>query len=189
MILISNALNQLEALQEAAVDDAEVVVYEAQSDSLGSITEELSALVDSTGQKIGHLAILSHGAPGTLILGDQEIFSATSLAEDSAAWQGISSLLAEEARIDLYGCAIGYGDDGESLVLALSEITDSVVWASDDNTGAEDLSGDWDLETRSAPDERRPLLATSDLANEFNSLLGFFDWDPYDLIVMSNGDL
>ena len=64
VVLISNALDEVEALSDAAVEDAVVVVYDAEQDTLSTIVNALSDLVDSTGQEIGRLAILSHGKSG-----------------------------------------------------------------------------------------------------------------------------
>ncbi len=160
IVLISNALSDIEALTDAAAEDALVVVYDAAHENLSSLVTELFALVDSSGEKIGHLAIVSHGARGTLILGDQGISSIDTLELDAAAWQALGGLLSEDARIDLYGCNIGQGDAGLNLVSCVASLTGAVVWASDDDTGSV-LGADWDLETRSGESSLGSLMDAS----------------------------
>ncbi|MDQ7782880.1 MAG: DUF4347 domain-containing protein [Desulfomonilaceae bacterium] len=157
VVLISNALDQVEAISQAAVDDAEVVVFDAENDDMGSIVDALTSLADSTGKQIGHLAILSHGAPGTIALGQDAAFSNLSQGPDLVPWQELRQYLTEDARIDLYGCNTGYGEDGLELVTKLSDLTGATVWASDDNTGSE-VNADWVLEIRSGDDPRGYLI-------------------------------
>lgn len=157
VVLISNALDQLEAISQAVVNDAEIVLCEAENDDMGSIVDALTSLADSTGKQIGHLAILSHGAPGTIALGQDAAFSNLSQGPDLVPWQELRQYLTEDARIDLYGCNTGYGEDGMELVTNLSDLTGATVWASDDDTGS-GVYGDWILEVRSDDDSRDYLI-------------------------------
>ena len=49
VVLISNALDQVDALSEAAVDGAEVIVYDAEQNNLSTIVENLEDLVGIDG--------------------------------------------------------------------------------------------------------------------------------------------
>jgi len=148
VVLISNALDQIEALSDAAADDSKVMVYDAASADLPGLVGDLGDLVDSTGRQIGHLALFTHGDPGVLKLGSQSIFSAYTVESAPAAWQSLGDLMAEGGRIDLYGCDIGQGESGLDLVDAISDLTGATVWASDDTTG-NSSDADWVLEVKS----------------------------------------
>ncbi|MFC1836704.1 DUF4347 domain-containing protein [Thermodesulfobacteriota bacterium] len=69
VVLISNALDEVEALAAAVGDSATAVIYDAANTDLAGINEILSEIVASNdGQEISHLAILCHANPGVLRL-------------------------------------------------------------------------------------------------------------------------
>ncbi len=160
VILISNHLDQVDAISAAAEPDAKVIVYDASDGNLSEVIAKLQAEVASTGEQIGHLAWFSHGDPGVLKVGDNLMFSAETVTSNPQAWQDLGSLMAQNARIDLYGCDIGQGTDGMSLVSAIAQTTGTVVWASDDTTGS-GTDADWDLEVKSGESS---LTAVVDVA-------------------------
>ncbi|MBI5568940.1 MAG: tandem-95 repeat protein [Desulfomonile tiedjei] len=147
VVLISNALSDVQAISHAASPDAKVIVYDAQHDTLDSVVAKLSDLVTASGEKIGHLAVLSHGDPGILYFAQSDAFSALTVASHPGAWQTLGGLLAADARIDFYGCDMGKGPDGLNLVDAVACATGATVWTSDDPTGSVS-GGDWDLEVK-----------------------------------------
>ena len=162
VVLISNALDQVEALSNAAVDDAVVIVYDAEQDDLATITHMLEDLTESEGKEIGHLAILSHGSTGKLYLGAGGAWTSVDLQTSADAWAAFGNLLTEDARIDVYSCSVGNGIAGEYFVQVFSEVTGATVWASDDETGNVDGS-DWDFEVKTALDDSDFLIETAQL--------------------------
>lgn len=160
VILISNALDQIDQLSAAAREGAQVIVYDAGEDSLDSVIDQLRDQVTATGQQIGQLAWLTHGDPGVLKVGDFLVFSAQTVAENPEPWQALGSLMADGARIDLYGCDIALGSEGLNLVSTLAGTTDVVVWASDDTTGS-GSTADWDLEVHTGESSLPSLIDTS----------------------------
>lgn len=148
VILISNALEEIEAISQAAVDDAQVIVYDAGTENLASIGQTLGNLVSAAGHRIDQLAFVTHGMPGVLGLSESQGFSFLDVINNPAVWEDLGGLLTEDARIDLYGCDIGRGEIGLMLVESISEVTGATVWASNDATG--NVAGaDWDLEVQS----------------------------------------
>jgi hypothetical protein len=143
VVLISNALNQLEALENASVDEAEIIIYDGKRDGLASINDEIGKLVSSRGQEISHLALLSHGTPAVLQVSEIESFDFFTVKSNPDQWSALGSMLAADAIVDLYGCDIGKGDSGKALVDQIALLTQATVRASDDLTGT---GGDWDLE-------------------------------------------
>ncbi len=75
VVLISNAIDQIEAVSHAAADGSKVIVYDAQKDNLSTVTAMLDNVVNSTGQKIGALAIVDHGTGGVVKIGVDQIGS------------------------------------------------------------------------------------------------------------------
>jgi hypothetical protein len=66
IVLIRTSLEDVNGLSAAAVEDARVILYDAHQDNLAAIVEKLDGVVEAMGQKIDHLAVLSHGDPGVL---------------------------------------------------------------------------------------------------------------------------
>ena len=157
VVLISNAIDEIESVSAAVDDDATVVVYDGYGDDLAAVTEALQDLVESTGQEIGHLAIVSHGDEGFLVMSRLQVFNAEMVESSIDVWDDLGTLLTDDARIDLYGCDIGQGNDGALLVNAIADATGATVWASDDTTGGVD-GGDWDLEVKSAESDQPYLI-------------------------------
>jgi hypothetical protein len=148
VVLISNALGQIDAISKAAGPDAKVITYDGQKGDLQTIVNDLKSLVDSTGHKIEQLEVMSYGQPGILQLSENSLFSANTVSSNPAAWQALGSLLTSNAKIDLWGCNVGQGADGTSLVNTISSITHATVWASSNTTGS-GANSDWVLETHS----------------------------------------
>ncbi len=175
VVLISNAVDHIEAFSDAVADDAQVIVYDASSDTLETVVSELEALTESTGQQIGHLAIISHGESGELVLDPaDDIYSLDNLSEYSAVWMRLGGTLSEDARIDFYGCDIGQGEEGQEFVSQVSQLTGAIVWASDDDTGNVE-GADWTLEVQTAPSDEGYLVETSSL-------------DGYSILLPKPGD-
>jgi hypothetical protein len=159
VVLISNALDDIEAISDAVVDDAEVIIYDAEKNDLGSLVSELGDLVDSTGERIGHLTVFSHGGPGILKLAENNGITAVSVTSDPGPWNVLGGLLGDDPWIDLYGCESGQGAGGLLLVNTIAELTDATVRASDDATG--NINGaDWDLEVSSGTGDPTDLIDT-----------------------------
>jgi uncharacterized delta-60 repeat protein len=162
VVLISNAVDQVEAISNAVTPNAKIIVYDAEHADLSTINSQLTSLVNSTGQKIDHLALVTHGAPGIVQLSESQGVNPFSVLLDPGSWHELGILLDTGARIDLYGCNVGDGPMGAFLVAAISHETGAVVWASNDTTG--NVGGaDWNLEIRCGESTRAPLLTESAL--------------------------
>ena len=147
VVLISNALDQIERWSDAVLDEAQVIVYDYDTDDLASVVGQLTILAETQGREIGHLAILSHGGPGAIYFSANELVTLETIAVDPSDWRQLDGILAEDARIDFYGCDVGRGEAGLELVAELSELSGAIVWASDDATGSSEYC-DWELEVR-----------------------------------------
>ena len=73
VVLISNALGDVEAISEAAAPDAKVIVFDAQHDNLSTIGAKLHDLAVAEGKTISTLALVSHTEKGVLEFGIDKI--------------------------------------------------------------------------------------------------------------------
>lgn len=161
VVLISNALDHIQDISQAAADGAKVIVYDASKD-LSAVVTDLKALVESSGAKIGQLAFFTYGEAGVFKLTEHAVFSAGTVNANPGVWQDLGSLLAAHAEIDFYGCNIGKGSDGLAFVSAVADTTGAVVWASNNITGT-GTGADWVLEVKSGDSSRGSIVNTSEL--------------------------
>lgn len=129
--------------------------------------------------------IVSHGAPGAVMLGGQRI--------DAEALQGNSRLLAQwrtalaqHADILVYGCEVGAGSKGERFLHRFAALTGADVALSGNPTGPTSQGGDWVLEIRTGFVQTGPFADASALQS-YSALLAVegFDTNPTD--QASNG--
>jgi Domain of unknown function (DUF4347)/FG-GAP-like repeat/FG-GAP repeat len=149
VILISNALGEIEEFTQAVGDEATVLVYDAENDDLGSINDMLQEVVDSTNQDIDNLAFIGHGLQGGLVIGDDTI-TYSSMSDYQESFGVLGSMLSEDAQFQLYGCYVAGDSSGEDMLGYISTATGAEVFASSDATAGE--RGDWDLEYASDAD-------------------------------------
>ncbi|WP_369160732.1 Ig-like domain-containing protein [Candidatus Thiodiazotropha sp. LNASS1] len=113
-------------------------------DSAGNGIEQINDILNAY-QDLDAVHILSHGSDGGVQLGDAYL-NLDSLSANAGAIESWRDAFSAEGDLLIYGCDLAAGEDGRSLVEALARLTGADVAASDDLTGHEGLSGDWDLE-------------------------------------------
>ncbi|WP_177428245.1 DUF4347 domain-containing protein, partial [Candidatus Venteria ishoeyi] len=135
-----------------AQTDAEIFVVKADQDGIEQITETLQQH-----DNVAAVHILSHASESKMILGlgTLEADNLSDYSEQISGWQGS---LTEQADILLYGCDVAGNQVGVEFVENLAELTGADVAASDDDTGAEALDGDWDLEYQTGAIETVTLV-------------------------------
>jgi hypothetical protein len=118
----------------------EVVVLESGRDGVEQITEALEER-----REIGVVHIVSHGADGSLTLGDSKLdaYNVERYRDAIKSWQ---ASLTEDADLLIYGCDFAGSAQGREMVEVLSALTGADVAASTDKTGSAELGGDWELE-------------------------------------------
>jgi Ca2+-binding RTX toxin-like protein len=135
----------------------QVVILDSDRDGLEQITETLEHY-----QGISAIHIISHGAVGTLRLGNS-IIDRDKLKEYSSRLKAWQDAMKEGGDVLLYGCNIANGELGVAFVEDLSELTGADIAASTDDTGSADRGGDWMLEYNTGPVETSPLFQGSTL--------------------------
>lgn len=151
ILFIDAAVTDVATLLASVDPSIEVVQLSANEDGLAQIARALDGRTD-----IGALHIVSHGAPGALVLGGVTIDEAA-LASHGAELATIRAALGDDADLLLYGCDVAAGDTGAAFTQALAAATGADVAASTDITGAARLGGNWVLESQTGTIETTSL--------------------------------
>jgi len=148
----------------------EVYIIDADQDGVAFMA---SVLEGRSGIDAVH--IISHGQPGQLQLGSAMVDAASISGNQTQSWGQIGGSLADAGDVLIYGCDFGEGRLGSLTVEALAKATGADVAASDDDTGAAGLGGDWDLEVLAGTVEAETISV-----EEFDGLL---ELDQAEIIV------
>ena len=148
VVLISDQLPELATFKQAAGDHAKVILYNEAHDNLKSINASLHELVESSGKKIDHLAVLSHAAKDQVWLGADKL-NLISAATHRSDFEALGKELAPDAQIQFYGCDTAADSLGHALVDRVALYTHADVFASAAKTGGP--QHDWTLEYTSNP--------------------------------------
>ncbi|WP_445250797.1 FG-GAP-like repeat-containing protein, partial [Microcoleus sp. OTE_8_concoct_300] len=141
-------------------------------DAIDQITQILG---DRT--NIDSIHIVSHGAPGSLQLGDVR-FSLEDIECDRHSLQQwfsrrTDSICKNRPNILLYGCCVAAGETGKAFVKRLSELTGACVAASQNLTGSVAKGGDWELEVSTGSIET-PLVFEAEVLAGYEYVLSTF---------------
>ena len=164
LLVIDSRVENREQLIKQLPSDAKALVVDTNENGIDAIEKALETL----GQ-VDSIQILSHGSPGQFTLGSTTISSdnITQLGQQLAQWKDNFS---EGADIQLYGCKVGAGNAGQTLVAELARWTGADVAASSDDTGSLAAGGDWQLEVQVGDIDQAIALSDTALAG-FNGLL------------------
>jgi len=157
---------QLERLDRAI----EVVLLGATRDGVQEIAEALTGRVG-----IDAVHILSHGAQGSLSLGNTILDAASMADRHCAALETIGDAVWPSGDLLVYGCDFAKGDAGRHAVRRLAEITGAEVAASTDVTGHIDLGGNWELDVTTGTISTERFILT-----QWHGLLADTDGDSVD---------
>ena len=112
-------------------------------------------------QGLSAIHIVSHGQPGAVVLNGQH-YAAADLETLTVPLQQLGRALTKNGDIFLYGCEVGAGVAGQTLLNTLAAVTGADIAASKDKTGSATHGGNWDLEiTTGQIDPSLALNATS----------------------------
>ncbi len=142
LVFIDTRVPSAPQLAQAVAPGVTTVLIDADADALDVISHILlaqSGTVDS-------IQILSHGAPGELLLGNRTLDLAALQGDAGKVIEQWRASLAPGADILLLGCDLAQGDAGRTFVDTLAGLTGAVVAASTNITGATGVGGDWTLE-------------------------------------------
>ena len=130
-----------DALAQRRGRSMEIYLLDANSDGVEQIA---AVLANRSG--IDAIHVLSHGSQAQLRLGSSALSLDSMNNEHADELATIRSALSESADFLVYGCNFGNGQEGRAAANRLALLTGADIAASDDNTGASALDGDWELE-------------------------------------------
>jgi len=145
IVLIDNALEDIQILNNAASAANHIIVYDSAIDSALDVITKVINWTAQENRSIDSISILSHGRTGSFDLGFEKVTTA-SISSNNELWQSLGSVLSDDANIYIYGCESASGVDGQGLLDTLANAVDADVFGSDDVTGE---GGDWGLEVGS----------------------------------------
>ncbi|MCC3572024.1 DUF4347 domain-containing protein [Microcoleus sp. PH2017_34_RAT_O_A] len=139
---IDTRVQDYQSLVAGVTPGTEVVVLDGNEDAIAQITQILALRTN-----IDSIHIVSHGAPGSLQVGDGSLSLDDLECDRHSLQQWFSRLSKNPPNILLYGCEVAAGETGLAFVKRLSELTGASVAASQNLTGSATKGGDWELET------------------------------------------
>ncbi len=164
IVFIDRQLADYEILAAGVLPDMEVCLLEPTQDGVRQI-----AAVLATRRAIRTIHLVSHGSAGRIQLGSADL-SVESIAKYSLELQQWSERLAPGAELVIYGCEVGQGDRGVSLVYRLSELLGVSVAAAETKTGSAAFGADWELGVRTSKQPVQ-LAFTANLMAEYQGVM------------------
>ncbi len=158
LLVLDSRIEDREKLVAQLPSNVEALMVDGSQDGLAAISAALAQLghVDS-------IQILSHGASGEFTLGSTNL-TADNISQFTQPLREWSKYLTEGADIQLYGCKVGAGSAGRTLVNELARWTGADVAASSDDTGSARVGGNWALEVNSGDIDKPIALAATAMA-------------------------
>ncbi|PLY38669.1 hypothetical protein F164LOC_02305 [Pectobacterium carotovorum] len=162
VVFIDTSVADYQTLVNQVPSGVDVVLLDSSKDGLTQMAEWAQ-----THHGYDAIHIISHGSEGQVSLGTLALNTNTALtrASDLAT---LGSALTETGDILFYGCDIG-SPGGSAFIQLLSDTTGADIAASNDNTGAAALGGDWVLET-SVGSIQADVLSVSDYSHVLSTV-------------------
>jgi Ca2+-binding RTX toxin-like protein len=142
-VVVDSAVADYQILLEGISSDAELLLLHPTEDGVEQITQALAH------RRVDQLHILSHGAPGTLQLGNG-VLSLANLERYGSRLATWTEAL-RGAEVFLYGCRVAAGAVGRAFVQKLRALLGSELAASTSLIGSTALGGNWQLDFATAP--------------------------------------
>ncbi len=164
LLVLDSRIENRDQLLAQLPGNVTAIVVNAGEDGLAAISAALAQL-----GKVDSIQVMSHGAAGQFTLGNRTITAdnVDQLGQTLGQWR---SNLTQGADIQLYGCDIGAGAAGKTLVTELARWTGADVAASSNDTGSTKAGGDWALETRVGDIDKSIAISSAAMAG-FDGLL------------------
>ncbi len=182
IVFIDRQLADYELLVAGVLPDIQVFLLNADRDGVEQITQVLA-----TQDSVDSVHIVSHGSSGKIQLGNKYL-SAESIDKYSIDLQQWSQKLAPNAQLLIYGCEVGQGDIGVSLIYRLSELLGVSVAASDTKTGNIAHGGDWQLNI-STSDRLVNLAFSTALMSEYSGVMAIVNGTTANDNLKGDGNL
>ncbi|WP_419710434.1 VCBS domain-containing protein [Pseudomonas sp. NFX224] len=164
LLVLDSRIENRDQLLAQLPGNVTAIVVNVGEDGLAAISAALAQL-----GKVDSIQVMSHGAAGQFTLGNRTITSdnVDQLSQTLEQWR---NNLTEGADIQLYGCDIGAGLAGQTLITELARWTGADVAASSNDTGSTKAGGDWTLETKVGDIDKAIAISSAAMAS-FDGLL------------------
>ncbi|MBI4962107.1 MAG: DUF4347 domain-containing protein [Desulfomonile tiedjei] len=177
VVLVSNAVGDVQGITDAVKENAHVIVFDSAQDGLVSVKARLDSLVNETGQKIDVLAVITHGSDGNIDIGQDHVTRANFWAYQ-VFFQALATDLTVDAQLQFYSCDTAESGVGQALVSNIALATGADVFASSDTTGG--VGRNWVLEYSSDSTVRMTGILDPQTLGGLNLELGGQPGEPRD---------
>ncbi|NUT76972.1 DUF4347 domain-containing protein [Pseudomonas sp. C1C7] len=164
LLVLDSRIENRDQLLAQLPGNVTAIVVNAGEDGLAAISAALAQL-----GKVDSIQVMSHGAAGQFTLGNRTI-TADNIGQLGQTLEQWRNSLTQGADIQLYGCDVGAGAAGKTLVTELARWTGADVAASSNDTGNTKAGGDWTLETRVGDIDKSIAISSAAMAS-FDGLL------------------
>jgi hypothetical protein len=181
LVIIDRGVDRYSLLAEGAIAGAEVLLLEPMRDGIEQIS---NAIANSA--PIRSLHIISHGAPGTLSLGNTQLSLENLAASAPLLQQWRSHRDSPTLEILLYGCQVAKDTRGQEFVEQFGRLTGANIAASTTLTGNAALEGNWQLDYTTGQCSS-PLAFKSEILAEYPGILATFTVNAGDISNTGSG--
>ena len=134
--LISDSVSQAEQVSQPANKDTIAIIYNSETMTTQGMVNLLENVSTAhSDERIGNLALVTHGSSGEVMIGTHDFWDQATLAQDADDLQQLRFVLTVGAQFDLYACSVAAGPGGKSFVNELSTDTGASIFASDKLVG------------------------------------------------------
>ena len=150
VVFVDPSVADYQALVAGMPAGCTVVMLDAARDGIQQMRDFLAHNVGQVGAidivtDLASLDVVSHGAPGQIVLGST-VLNAATMAQYASQLAEIGSHMTSNGDILLYGCDVAAGEAGQVFIAGLAQATGADVAASTNLTGSAAAGGDWVLE-------------------------------------------
>ncbi|MBD2360363.1 DUF4347 domain-containing protein [Anabaena minutissima FACHB-250] len=144
LVFIDAGVKDYQKLKNSVQAEADVFILHPEADGVEQITDTIAQY-----SYINSIHIVSHGASGTLYLGDTELSLDTLKYYNSELQTWFNSVSQHlTPALFLYGCHVAKTDAGTEFVEKLHQLTQATIYASSTPVGNSALGGNWNLDIR-----------------------------------------
>ncbi|NEP82997.1 MAG: DUF4347 domain-containing protein, partial [Okeania sp. SIO3B3] len=140
LLFIDSKVENYDRLISQVDPQTKVVILEANGNGIDKIAENLGKY-----HQVETIHIISHGAKGTLYLGNS-ILNLDNIHQYAESIQQWGKCLSADGEILIYGCQVASGKEGREFVRQLHQLTGANIAASETLTGNVNRGGNWNLE-------------------------------------------
>ncbi len=141
VVIIDKSLENYQQLARSSEQNAHVILVENTDTGFADLEKKIGTLHD-----VARLHILTHGTNGNFVLGRQQL-NEQNINQFNNFWRAVSKTFAsKQSELLIYSCQLAGSRGGKSFVDRLHALLGVSVASSEDNTGASEFGGNWNLE-------------------------------------------